>query len=326
MTLTRRTVIGGTLMAAACARRTDDAPPAHAPNLELAGDVKGREIHSESVYADAISPDGDLGFICRIARYPSINVSWAWVHAFQGGKTLAFTSQEMPCSEQQTHLDETDVAYTATRGDTRLRLTRTGPRDAPEVCRISGSVGAHRSAHAEHGVGATPIRLDATFRPAHAPVSSLSGRTEVLGSMSGTVEMDGVSHLVDWQGHFHEQVRSTPRWMAPFCYATLRGPGYHSVAIKLEQGAVGFVVRSEKADSVNAFDIEPPSQQPSARRFALTLAGGDRIEGVYRDTYVYSVPIYDVRRRGSVVVGEADNVAVSGCVNDYLPERLSYLT
>ena len=321
--LTRRSLIGA-LMVGACRQREEPEETPAFPGADLR-DIKGQEIYSESVYADAISADGQNGFVCRIGRYPSIDISWAWVHVFDNGKVFAFTDHRLPCDAERTDLAAGHVAYVVERADTRLRLERAGPREAPRECNVVAASRGHRSEHAEHGQGRIPLVIEASFRPAHEPVSSLSGRTEVLGHMSGMLEIADESHSVDWRGHFHEQVRSTPRWMAPFCYATLRGDDYHSVAIKLGQGAVGFVVRADAAARVTGFDIEPPAGVGGGRRFALHLETGERIEGTYLETHVYSIPIYEVRRRGSVVGGEAGGVQVSGCINDYLPERLSYL-
>lgn len=170
-----------------------------------------------------------------------------------------------------------------------------------------------------------PVRLTGTFEPAHDSVSSLSGRTEVLGRVEAELTVDGATTSLRARGHFHEQVRSTPRWVAPFCYATLRGPGVHSVAIKLARGAVGFLLRGDEASKVTEVEIDAPAPSAASRRVVLHLEGGEKVAGTYHDSYVYSVPIGEVRRRGSVVRGELAGVKVSGCVNDYLPERLEYL-
>ena len=313
-----------------CARDRSTEPGAN-DHVDVKPPLEGRETYSESVYADAVSADGLRGFILRIGRYPDVGISWAWGHVFHDGEVFAFTNHELPCTAQQTDLEGRLARYSLPGDGPMLHLERRGERAAPTLCTARAQLPAHRSAHPPHGPGDTAVRIDASFAPAHEPVSSLSGRTEVLGDVSGSVEIDGPRRAEGqngefaWRGHFHEQVRTSPRWMASFCYATLRGDGYQSVAIKLEQGAVGFVIREGRAAKVTEFEIEAPSETLATRRFVLALEDGERIEGTYQDTYVYSVPIYDVRRRGSIVVGEASGTAISGCVNDYLPHRLTYL-
>lgn len=286
------------------------------------GSLRQSATYSESVYADAVSLDGRAGFIVRLARYPSLGQSRVWCHAFSGDRVFAFTDHEAPCSDSVTDL-KADVADYGGDG-TPLRLQRFGERLGPTHCRIEAEVLAHRSAHPDHGPGSVPLRVEATFAPGHAPVSSLVGRSEVLGAVEATLRMGEETVPLQTLGHFHEQVRETPRWQAPFCYATLRGSDFFSVAIKLERGAVGFVVRGAETSRVEGFEIDAPAQEPASRVAELILESGERLRGEYRDTHVYSVPIDDVRRRGSLVAGEMGARAVSGCVNDYLPERLSY--
>ncbi|MEM1249084.1 MAG: hypothetical protein AAGK22_22075 [Acidobacteriota bacterium] len=282
--------------------------------------------YSESVYADAVSADGRHGFIVRLARYPQLGQSRLWCHGFSGDDVFAFTDHDAPCGEAVTDLASGLAKYGGSADRLPARLERVGVRLRPSRCRIEAQVNAHGAAHPDHGPGTVSMHVDATFVPGHAPVSSLAGRSEVLGAVEGTLRLGEKTLRLQAPGHFHEQVRDTPRWQAPFCYATIRGANLYSVAIKLEQGAVGFVVRDGETSRVTDFEIEAPSSERAGRRALLVLESGERVSCRYRDTHVYSVPIDDLRRRGSLVVGTMSDVAVSGCINDYLPERLSYLS
>ena len=299
----------------------------------LAGRTSGRGAklfeesaqYSESVYADAVSADGRHGFIVRLARYPKLRQSRLWCHGFADDAVFAFTDHGAPCGDAVTDLAARRANYGGADG-LPARFERIGERLQPSRCRIEANVLAHRAAHPDHGPGTVPLRVEATFVPGHEPVSSLAGRSEVLGAVEGSLRLGEKTLHLETLGHFHEQVRDTPRWRAPFCYATIRGANVYSVAIKLEQGAVGFVVRDDETARVTDFEIEAPSNERAGRSAVLVLEGGERVSCRYRDAHVYSVPIDDVRRRGSLVAGTMSDVAVSGCINDYLPERLSYLS
>ena len=269
-------------------RATEDLPP------------RGVAAYSESVYADAVSEDGSTGFIVRLCRYPEAGVAWCWGHAFRDGELFAFTDHAVPCDPAVSDLDAAEVAYRAERPGYSIALRRVGPSSRPVRCTARSRFAAHpfpRSAGAQApppGDGPVAMHIEAIFAPAHDPVSSLAGRTEVLGTVSAELQIGERTTALACRGHFDEQQQDRPRWTAPFCYATLRGPDYHSVAILLEQGAVGFVERGGQIDRVVGFAIEPPSDGPGERHFEMRLDAAEPVRGVYRDTHVYAVPVYDL--------------------------------
>ncbi len=104
----------------------------------------------------------------------------------------------------------------------------------------------------------------------------------------------------------------------------MRGDGIFSVAILTMAGVVGFLVLDHQVHGLTSIKIDQPGAEPGERRCRLQDEGGRVVDGRLRDVHVYSVPIYERRRRGGVVAGELGGRAISGCVNDYIPGRLPY--
>jgi hypothetical protein len=313
--------------------------------------IYGEPVYSESAYFDLVSDDGETGFIARIGRYPSLGKSWLWGHAFDREGMCAFTTEDGPSTAEATDLDRASVSYAASSEGATLLLSRQGLRAQPrqftaevsfEGHSVDRSTSAGDGGHPPHGPGSVPVSLTASLQPGHPPATNLSGRTEVLGQGTCQLRIGERTHHLEARGHFHEQTQERPRFVNPFVYATLRGPGFYSVAIKIEAGAVGFAWIDDRTFAVTAFEIDAPQETAaSKRRYRLELhdeqgdeQGGEQqhVEAELDERHLYSVPIYDGRRRGTLVTGKLAGPAatdspartISGCVNDHLPARLDY--
>jgi hypothetical protein len=131
----------------------------------------------------------------------------------------------------------------------------------------------------------------------------------------GEALVDGARAEMRGLGQWHEQHQEQPRFLRPFTYVTLRGERLAFVLTRGPLRATGYARRDGVVTAVTAFDIDP---RGPVRRFRLELEDGSKLEGEARTTHDYSVPIYDMRRPGTVVVARVDGQQLSGCINDHL--------
>ena len=275
---------------------------------------KEQPLWSESVYLDCVSPDGGSGVLVRLCRYPSEATGWLWVHAFQPGKVYAFTDHSLPCSTAVTKVDAADVTYDL-GDDSLVDMQRDGPREDPDEARVHASVLAHLDPHAPHGPGTHPIEVAATFTPLGASGTKVPGRIELLGEVRAHIEVDGGTIEVAGYGQWHEQHQEQPRFLRPFTYVTLRGENLAFVATRGPLRATGYARRNGVLTPISALDISP---RGARRDLRIELADGSELRGEARTTHDYSVPIYDGRRPGSLVVAEIGGEQLSGCINDFM--------
>lgn len=279
-------------------------------------EFKDQQLWSESVYLDCVSSDGQTGFVARLCRYPTESTGWLWLHLFEPGRVYAYTDHYLPCSGAVTRVDEADVEYRLGFGSEAV-LRRSGAREHPSGATIEVSVQAHQGPHPGHGPGSHAVTLRASFEPLSASGTSVAGRIELLGRVSAAASIDGRELALSGFGQWHEQHQEQPRFLRPFTYATLRGERLAFVVTRGPLRATGYARRDGKVVPVTGFDIEPRGE---VRHMRLELADGSILEGDARRTHDYSVPIYEMRRPGSVVVAEAGGEALSGCINDHLRE------
>jgi hypothetical protein len=276
--------------------------------------LKEQTLWSESVYLDCVSPDGESGFIVRLCRYPTEATGWLWVHAFMPGKVYAFTDHSLACSTDVTRVDAPDVTYDL-GDDSMVDLQRDGPRDNPDEARVHAAVSAHLDAQAPHGPGAHPIEVAATFTPLGASGTTVPGRIELLGEVRAHIEVDGATVEIAGYGQWHEQHQEQPRFLRPFTYFTLRGERLAFVGSRGPMRATGYARRDGAVTAIAALDIDPRGPRRALR---LELADGTELRGEARTTHDYSVPIYDRRRPGTLVVAEVAGQTLSGCINDFM--------
>lgn len=276
-------------------------------------------MNSEAVYLDVVSSDGTEAVIVRLCRYPADGIAWLWAHVFEQGRVCAFTQHDLRCDVRATPIDADRVRYPIEGDHGRAVFEREGPVAAPRLAKLHGDFEMHDSRHAPHGGGPILAEIDARFSPLGASVSNLPGRSESLGTVEAEVRLGTRAWRIRGGGQLHEQVQSMPRFEEPFVYGTLRGAA-SCVFVRGMRGARGFWIDSGRQVTIDRVELSPPG---SARTIVLHCEDGLR-EGVLRTTYDYTIPIDARRRPGTIVVGEVSGVAVSGCVNDYLVDRIDY--
>src|SRR5215210_2544537 len=125
---------------------------------------------AESVEINGVSDDGRTGFTARLARFPGQGRAWLWAFALMPGPLFGYNDDELPLAGFPGLTDmEADGAVYELPGAATARFERRGPRAAMVEARLLVEVPAHRANHPRNGPGAAPVRIEATFRPAHAP-------------------------------------------------------------------------------------------------------------------------------------------------------------
>jgi hypothetical protein len=275
---------------------------------------------SEAVYLDLVTEDAGCGLIVRLCRHPQEGYAWLWGHVFLDGRVYAFTQHDVPCTAAITAVDADAVAYCSEGGWSTLTVERSGTLAALRSATVKGAYDVHESRHAPHGPGALSLTIEATFTPAARAVSNRPGRNEVLGNVAARISIGRHAFELAGRGQFHEQVQTDPRFTAPFTYGTLRGARAGLVFIRGAAGARGHWIEGHLAVPVDRVELSPPG---SVR--AIVLHSGDRIrEGLLHTRYDYSVPVGENIRPGTLVSGTIDGEPLSGCVNDFLVDRLRY--
>ncbi len=276
--------------------------------------LRDQQLWSESVYLDCVSADGETGFVVRLCRYPTERTAWLWAHVFLPGKVYAYTDHYLPCDGQVTPVDSDRVVYRL-ESDADMSMTRAGRRESPSAASVSISAMPHEEAHPEHGEGGHELNLVATFEPLGASGTTVPGRVELLGRVKVSADLDGAELKFEGLGQWHEQHQEQPRFLRPFTYCTLRGDHLAFVVTRGPLRATGYVRRDGVNTPVTGFDIDPRGPR---RSFRLELADGSELRGEARTTHGYSVPIYDTRRPGTLVVAEVEGEHLSGCINDLM--------
>jgi len=275
---------------------------------------------SEAVYLDLVTEDATRGFVVRLCRHPQEGYAWLWGHVFLDGKVYAFTQHDVPCSAAITPVETDAVVYRSEGGWSSLPVARPGNLGALRVANVQGVYDVHENRHAPHGPGAIALGIEATFTPAARAVSNRAGRNEVLGEVTARITMGRHAFALNGRGQFHEQVQTDPRFTTPFSYGTVRGAKCGLIFIRGTAGARGHWLEAERVVAVDRCELSPPG---SVR--AIVLHGEDRIrEGVLHSRYDYSIPVGEHIRPGTLVTGTIDGEAVSGCLNDFLVDRLRY--
>lgn len=277
-------------------------------------------MRSEATYLDLVTPDATRGFIVRLCRHPQEGFAWLWGHVFLDGRIWAFTQHDVPCDAALTLVEQSRVSYRSEGGWSSLTVERSGTLDALRSVLARGTFAMHDSRHAPHGPGPLTVGIEATFTPQTRTVSNLAGRSEVLGRVAARITIG--KHLFDLAGfgQYHEQVQTEPRFTAPFTYATLRGERAGAVFIRGMRAARGHWVEANRATSIERVELSPPGSERTVR-----LHEGQRIlEGVLRTQYDYTIAVGSRTRPGTLVSGKIDGWPVSGCMNDFMVDQLTF--
>lgn len=305
--LTRRTALLSSLAAGACATGPGMGEPADAQFRNL-------ETLSESVHSGIASEDGELRCTVRLCRYPALGLAWLWMHARTPDGFFSFVDHLAPCGREATAAQNDRVSYSDTAG--RLVFERLGPVDEPREARIRGQCLARKTTASGFGNGSHRMSVEITFHPARLYQGLNEGRTEVFGRSSAVLQIDGRTIRFEGPGQFHEQGQTTPRFTAPFCYATLWGVGdAASTMLIAPRRRNGYLLEGKKASDIASVAIDPPAAR-RAIRFALR--DGRRFEGEASVVQAYTIPITGNLWRGHMVRVDMANTTFMGHVNDYI--------
>ena len=273
-------------------------------------------VWSESVYLDAVSPDGTSGLVLRLGRYPSLRTAWVWAHVFTAEGGVGFNDQQVACDQTVVAVEDPDVTYSNADGSASFH--RDGPRGAIRSGHAAVRVAAHEGTTVPDGPGSIPLVVDATFTP-HGVLpgaGNLPGRTEEHGTVRVRASWPGGGLDLEALGQWHEQHQDAPRFQVPFTYLTVRGAGLSLVAIVGPKASGGIVRRKGEGLRATAVRIAAPADE---RELVADLDDGSTLIGLLRTTHRYSVPIGDRRRPGTLVTGTLDGTPVSGCANHWTP-------
>lgn len=273
-------------------------------------------IWSESVYLDAVAPDGRTGMVARLCRYPTAGTAWVWGHVFTPDGSVSFNDSHDACSTDRVAVEEPDAAYIAADGAVSFR--REGPREGITRGVLAMKVDAHAGSTAPDRPGALALSINAEFEPLGTlpGAGTLPGRTEEHGTVRVSAVWPRGGLELEALGQWHEQHQDAPRFRQPFTYLTVRGPEVTLVAIIGARGGRGILRRRSGGQRATSVRVGPPADE---RAVAVELDDGSTIIGALVTRQRYEVPIYGRPRPGTLVSGELDGVAVSGCVNDWEP-------
>jgi len=280
-------------------------------------DLWGLRTRSEATYLDAVSDDAQSGFIARLCRFPEQKIAWAWVHIFHEGTIHSYTNHEVICDEVQTDETSDVVCY---RADS-FQFDRTGPRLTPRQVTLQLSARVKTGVDNSHGPGALPMQLEAEFEGGLKAVQSMPGRSEVLGTTKAVVRLDQRHINLKARGHFHEQIQTHPRFNQPFTYGTLRGDDCGLILVRSQRGATGTLILGDNAELITKIRMEAPAR---TRKFELELTSGKVVDGISRTTYQFLLPIFNMKRHGTLVTLELDGRQLSGCINDLVIDDFKF--
>jgi hypothetical protein len=258
-------------------------------------------VRTESVYLDAVSPDGADAFVVRLQRNLGEATAWLWVHVFRGGEVWGSVAEDLPCGEAAVDPASAPCRYEDAASTVVFERHGGGPA-------MRGTLRA--AAATPTGV---PLRVEATFAVTMLTGDEglLGGRTERHGAVEATITVGADSWTLDALGQWHEQHQDTPRFGVPFTYMTVRGAARSLVGLVTPRGSGALVASPAGAERVDQLMIDPPGPRRSV------VAG--HVGGTLRATYTYELPIGGHPRASSIVVGDLDGSPVSGCVNDWRP-------
>jgi hypothetical protein len=279
--------------------------------------LRGLTLDSESVQLSCYSDYGLSGFTVRVGRFPSVDRSWVWAHAFTPRTLVGYTDDRLPDAERTDRA--TSTAWTQTTGAS-LHFVRSGSSEQPDRVRLSARWAGHATARAAHGPGAVPVTIEAEFVPDRLAAGVLAGRSEAKGTVHATMRVGKETSELAGAGHYHEQRQSAPRFVAPFVYIRGSNADMAFTFIRARRPSGSLVDRAGETP-LQVIDITAPAR---ARRFRASLADGRKIEGSCDETHRFWVPIFDGWRSSQIVTGAVDGRRWVGAINDWQGEAVGY--
>ena len=302
---TRRQAVLLPLAAGACATAPSGSP------LDM--QFTNIETPSESVHSGVSSEDGEQRLTMRLCRYPELGLAWVWMHARVDGQFYSFIDHIAPCGTDASQVAGEHVRYSDTAA--ALVFERNGKVSAPASASASGRCFARKSVTSAFGGGDRRMEASIAFSPERLYSGLNQGRTEVFGRGRATVTIDGKRVEFSGPAQFHEQVQTSPRFTAAFCYMTLWGEGAASTMLITARRREGYLLEGDKATEIKAVTIDPPAVQ---RALSVTLADGHRLTGVATVRQAFTLPIVGHTWRGHMMNVELGGRTYRGHINDYI--------
>jgi hypothetical protein len=280
---------------------------------------RGLASTSESVHSGVSSRGGLKRLTVRLCRYPELGTAGVWVHARLDGIFYSYVDHLAPCGKAATAAD----GPTATYADQRETLVfdRRGPVDAPTGATVTGSCMARKTEESRFGPGAIKLDFSIAFTPKRLYSGLNPGRTEVFGTSRAVVTLKDRDHVIEGPAQFHEQRQSTPRFGAPFCYATLWGEDASSTMLIGPQRRDGYLLEGALPGAGKATEVESISfEKPGGTRrwMRVKLADGRSLDGRANLIESYTIPLMGNRWRGHMVRAELGGREFMGHINDYI--------
>lgn len=297
----RRTILG-----AALAFSTGGA--ASAQSLDP---LAGIAAPSESVQMGASSLDGAYQIVARICRYPVAGRTWVWVQVLTPEGFFAYFDHHAPCTMTPTDHSRARVQYEA-EGGALLRATRQGPRLAPTRCTMRvrarlAATGAPREAE-----GWVPFEAEMELAPTRRYSGLLPDRSEVFGEGRMRLKVNGREFSGASIGQFHEQPQTSPRFSAPYSYASLWGPRTGITIVASARGGGGYRVSDTATEEYRSVAF------PSGDTRAIVLSNEARNLTLESAARIHQqIPIFDGMWRGQFVRVRAPDEDLFGVVVDY---------
>ena len=290
------------------------APPRRPPNQD--GQKTMTDSYAESVAIVGMSRDGDFTLSGRLARFPAKKMGSLWL-TITAGQQHYSVAEEFPLKgfSGQTDIGSANVEFMQP-GSELAWFVRRGSSEEP----FRGSAVLRACAHSDWepplGAGPTRVGFQAEFVAKHLPVSTRTGRTEVFGTVSATLDLPNSQIAFDGLGKWHEQVGERPNFGGAFTYMSVQMPSVSILARAGAGGSWGVLVSDGNLVGVKHFRIDPPAE---TRRFELAFADGRETAGTTSIRWLESVPIEGLRRPGAFVDVECGLGHLMGQLNDWNP-------
>ncbi len=266
--------------------------------------LEGRQTYSESVQVACGDPAGNRFVVLRLCQYPEMGVAWLWAAAVIDGRFALMVDNEAPWSGTSSVQDGAQAAsYAAVTRAASFSFSRSGPRDRPSAA-TARFEGSHRRRR---------FAVSALFEPAAGFTGLLQGRSEQFGAVRAEVTIGGQSYVIEGPGQWHEQPQTDPRFVHPFVYASLWGPGIFSTLLQTEEGSGGYVIAPT---GVTRFDRATFAAPGRTRRVRASGPDGS-MDLMLHEVRSYGFGVYRQTWRGAFVRTRLGDTPMIGFANTF---------
>lgn len=271
---------------------------------------------SESALLQGVSRDASIGFIVGIDRFPGRRTASVWAWAFLPGEVYGYVEEGLPDSDQRLPLAPTEATYDVDVPGTAARLSRILHEGSTRGGRAFARVGAHGLPDGAAGLGPIPLAVGGTMATERTAGFSMNNRVQVLGAVTGSIEVARRGVQFRGYGYWRERRDATSRYDRPFTYASLCGDELALVAVATPTWASGFACRSGLVP-VEGFEVDALAPE---RRLRVYLDDGSRIEGRAEAQHQFSIPAGGQRLCGQLVTFDTAAFRLAGVIYDWEPQ------